>query len=197
GMELVFDHRLSQIEINAKSENTAYIFKITGIRIGQPVSKGTYDFDSNNWSLDSEKAIYEETYTTPVTLTADPVNVMGAGGNAILIPQQLTGWDPESDAANNNQGAYLSVKLQINSQAGAQVYPFPGDANCTWAAIPIDTKWEPGKKYVYNLDLTHGGGYVDPKDPQPGKPVLGGPIKFTVDVTDWSPSQVDTPMKTN
>ena len=195
GVELVFDHRLSQIEVNAKSDNNAYIFKITGVRIGQPISKGSFDFDSNAWTLGTDKAIYTETYDTPVTLTAEAQNIMGDNGNAMLIPQQLTPWDPKGDATNTKEGAYISVKLQINSKAGAQVYPFPEDGNCMWASIPIDTDWQPGKKYVYNLDLSHGAGYVDPKDPKPGDPVLGDPIKFTVDVQEWAPESIDKPMK--
>lgn len=196
GVELTFDHRLSQIEIRAKADNEAYTYKISGVRIGEPVALGNFDFSTNAWSLGSNKAIYEETYATPVTLTANAQNIMGTEGNAMLIPQQLTAWDPTADASNTAAGAYLSVKLQVNTVAGAQVYPFNTNTDCQWAAIPINTNWEPGKKYIYTLDLSHGGGYVDPHDPDPGKPVLGGPIKFTVNVVEWTDTTVDVPMNT-
>lgn len=196
GVELTFDHRLSQIEIRAKADNEAYTFKISGVRIGQPVSKGSFDFATNAWTLGTDKAIYEETYSAPVTLTASAQNVMGAEGNAMLIPQQLVAWNPTGDASNTAAGAYLSVKLQVNTAAGAQVYPFNTDKDCQWAAIPINTNWEPGKKYIYTLDLSHGAGYVDPHDPEPGTPVLGGPIKFTVNVIDWTDTPVALPMTT-
>lgn len=196
GVELTFDHRLSQIEIRAKADNEAYTFKISGIRIGQPVAQGNFDFGTNAWSLGTGKAIYEETYGTPVTLTAKAQNVMGSEGNAMLIPQQLVAWNPTDDASNTAAGAYLSVKLQINTVAGAQVYPFNTNTDCQWAAIPINTNWEPGKKYIYTLDLSHGAGYVDPNDPVPGTPVLGGPIKFIVNVVDWTDTPVDLPMNT-
>ncbi len=196
GVPLKFDHRLVQIEVRAKADNAAYIFKVTGVRIGQSVSKGDFDFTTNKWTLGSDKAIYDETYTTPVSLTSDLTSVMGQGGNLMLLPQQLTAWNPETDASNTANGAYLAIKLQINTAAGAQVYPFPSEAECTWAAIPISDNWEAGKKYIYNLDLSHGAGYVDPHDPDPGKPVLGGPIKFTVDVTNWVDSSTDLPMET-
>lgn len=195
-MELTFDHRLTQIEIQAKSENEAYVFQISGVRIGQPVSKGSFDFSTNDWTLGSDKTIYEETYSSPKTLGADPVNIMGDEGNAMLIPQQLIAWDPDGDAANSKAGAYISVKLQINTIAGAQVYPFPSNADCIWAAIPINDNWVAGKKYIYTLDFTHGGGYVDPQNPDPGEPVFGGPIKFQVNVTDWDAEEVDTSMQT-
>ncbi|MBD5305491.1 MAG: fimbrillin family protein [Bacteroides sp.] len=194
GLELVFNHRLSQIEINAKADNPVYVFKVTGIRIGQPVSKASYDFKANTWTLGTDKAIYETTYNTPVTLSATATNLMGDNQNAMLIPQQLTGWDPKGDPTNTAAGAYLSLRLQINTVDGAQVYPFPSNGNCIWASIPIDTEWEAGNKYIYNLDLSHGAGYVDPHDPDPGVDVLGGPIEFTVSVVKWADQNVDKPM---
>lgn len=197
GVPLTFNHQLAQIEVRAKSNNTVYTFAITGVKIGQPVSKGTFDFTTSDWTLGPDKAIYTETYTTPKVLTSDATSVMGNGGNAMILPQQLTAWDPEGDASNTQKGAYLSVKLNVTTtETGVQVYPFPSDANCQWAAIPINTNWEAGKKYIYTLDLTLGAGNVDPDDPDPGVPVLGGPIKFTVDVVDWidTPSSLD--MKT-
>ncbi len=197
GVELSFQHRLAQIEVRAKADNQAYTFKITGVRVAQPIAKGDFDFTTNDWTLANDKAIYEETYTTPVTLTANPASVMGEEGNAMIIPQQLVAWNPETDAANASAGAYLAVKLQINTIAGAQVYPFASDENCQWAAIPLNTNLEAGKKYIYTLDLSHGAGYVDPKDPQPGTPILGGPIKFTVNVLDWNNADQDLSMKTS
>ena len=74
--------------------------------------------------------------------------------------------------------------------------------------MAIDTKWEPGKRYVYTLEFfgqNGGGGKYDPdptnpdpdpekdkdidKDPEPdkegGDPILDKPIFFTVTVDDW------------
>lgn len=197
GVDMTFNHQLSQIEVRAKADNAAYTYQITGVRIGKPVSKGDFDFSKSEWIPATDKAIYEETYATPVELTSTAATVMGEEGNAMLIPQQLTAWDPEGDAANSKEGAYLSVKLQINTVAGAQVYPFASEPDCQWAAIPINTNWEAGNKYIYTLDLSNGAGFVDPDDPDPGKPVLGGPIKFTVNVVKWSDSSVDVPMTTD
>ncbi len=189
GVPLTFNHALSQIQINGKTENEVYSFKVSGVRIGNPVSTGTFDFD-NGWTIGTSKAVYESTYDNAITLGSTATTLMGENGNAMLIPQQLVAWNPADGADETNLGAYLSVRLQINIKNddgtdGVQIYPFPSNADCIWAAIPIDTNWEPGKKYVYTLDFTHGAGYVDPKDPIPGTPILGGPIKFTVDVTDW------------
>ncbi len=194
GVPLDFNHNLVQIEVRGLTNNKNYTFKVTGVRIGEPVATGSFDFDTDSWTLASNKTDYESTYSTPIVLGTNAQSLMGSNGNAMILPQQLVAWDPNGDASNAHKGAYLSVKLQINildadGNEGLQIYPFPSDGNCIWAAIPINTNWEPGKKYIYTLDFTHGAGYVDPKDPKPGTPVLGGPIKFTVNVEDW----VDTP----
>lgn len=201
GVPLDFNHNLAQIEVRGFTNNKVYTFKVTGVRIGQPVASGSFDFDTDAWTLGTDKAIYESTYATPLVLDARAQSLMGTNGNAMLVPQQLTAWDVKGDASNSQAGAYLSVKLQINilnedGSEGLQIYPFPSEAQCIWAAIPINTNWEPGKKYIYTLDFTHGAGYVDPKDPDPGKPVLGGPIKFTVNVVDWVDSAQDLDMQT-
>lgn len=201
GVPLDFNHNLAQIEVRGLTNNQNYRFKVTGVRIGEPIATASFDFDSDAWTLASGKTDYESTYATPVVLTADAQSLMGSNGNAMIIPQQLVAWDNEGDASNTKEGAYLSVKLQINildneGNEGLQIYPFPSDGNCIWAAIPIDTNLQPGKKYIYTLDFSHGAGYVDPKDPDPGTPVLGGPIKFTVNVEDWVDSSSDLDMTT-
>lgn len=201
GVPLTFNHQLSQFEIQAKGTNESYVVKVSGIRIGRAENKASFDFATNTWTLDDwhNTEIYDSFLTTPVTLGATPVNIMGPSGNAMLLPQQLYAWMPSADPDNVARDAYLSVLVNITSTEGVTLYPYPSDTQIdsntgkkreyAWAAIPINTKWEAGKKYIYTLDFSEGGGYVDPDDPTPGKPVLGGPIKFTVKVVDW----VDTP----
>lgn len=196
GVELTFAHQLSQIEIKAKNANTGYVYKVVGVRIGKPVSKGTFTFDSNTWSLTTtEKTNYEVEYTAaPRTLAADAATMMGtANDNAMLLPQQLVAWTPETDKTNTHNGAYIALKIQITTKDGALVYPAKGDYD--WAAVAINTNWEAGKKYVYTLDFSSGAGKVDPEKPdptdptdpfKPGEDILGKPIKFTVTVTEWT-----------
>lgn len=200
GVELTFAHQLSQIEIKAKNSNTGYVYKVVGVRIGKPVSKGTFTFGANTWALTTtEKSNYAVEYATDEkTLTADAATIMGDGGNAMLLPQQLTAWASETDKTNTNNGAYIALKIQITTKDGARVYPAKGDYD--WAAVAIGTNWEAGKKYVYTLDFSAGAGKVDPEKPtptpdpdkpdpfNPGDDILGKPIKFTVEVTDWAPA---------
>ena len=80
--------------------------------------------------------------------------------------------------------------MRITTKDGALVYPFKEDAEAgkeyAWAAIPVDTKWEAGKKYVYRLNFANGAGYVDPEeDTNKGEQILDGEVKFDVEVTDW------------
>lgn len=204
GVELTFAHQLSQIEIKAKNSNTGYVYKVVGVRIGKPVSKGTFKFGANTWDLTTtEKSNYAVEYATDEkTLTADAATMMGDGGNAMLLPQQLTAWDSENDKVNTNNGAYLALKIQITTKDGARVYPAKGDYD--WAAVAIGTNWEAGKKYVYTLDFSKGAGKVDPEKPtpdpdkpdpfNPGDDILGKPIKFTVEVTEWTPADQSVEM---
>lgn len=206
GVELTFAHQLSQIEIKAKNTNDGYIYKVVGVRIGKPVSKGTFTFGANTWALTTtEKANYAVEYTSaPITLTKDTATMMGtANDNAMLLPQQLVAWTPETDKANTNKGAYIALKIQITTASGARVYPATGK-DYDWAAVAIDTNWAAGKKYVYTLDFSNGAGKVDPEKPQPvdptdpfkpGEDILGKPIKFTVTVTPWAPADQPVEMK--
>lgn len=200
GVELSFAHQLSQIEIKAKNTNTGYIYKVIGVRIGKPVSKGTFTFDTNKWTLTTtEKTNYAVEYTTPPRiLGTEAATMMGtANNNAMLLPQQLVAWASATDKTNNANGAYIALKIQITTKDGARVYPAKAKGDYDWAAVAINTKWEAGKKYVYTLDFSNGAGKVDPEKPQPvdptdpfkpGEDILGKPIKFTVIVTPWAPA---------
>lgn len=195
GVELEFSHRLAQIEIKCKSANPNYDFEVKGVRLAQIGSMGDFNFIDNTWTLtEGQLASYEKTFDTPVKLTADAVSLTG-GDNAMLIPQQLTPWDI-SEQENNSNGAYIAVLVKITTKAGARVYPFPSDANNTtgyaWAAIPVNTLWEAGNKYVYTLDFSTGAGYADPTEPyMPGIIIFNGAIKFTVNVNAWTDAALD------
>lgn len=204
GVELTFDHRLSQIEIQAKSESDTYTYKVTGARIGRVEYLGSFDFTTNEWTLDDwhDTAIYD-TSCDEITLSSEPQSIMGTSGNAMLLPQKLTPWSPKDDPDNVARESYLSVLVRITrTDNGFQMYPFENetrtDANgqkrqYAWASIPLSGTWEQGKKYVYTLDFTNGAGNVDPDDPNPGEPVLGS-IKFTVKVNDWVDAPSTIPM---
>ncbi|WP_417014327.1 fimbrillin family protein [Alistipes sp.] len=205
GVALTFEHRLAQIEIKAKNANDGYKFKVQGVRIGKPVSKGAFDFETSAWTLGTNKTNYAVTYEgSEKSLGAAAVSIMAEeNDNAMLLPQQLTAWDSENDKKNDAEGAYLAVKVQIRTKDGARVFPAASVGEYDWVAVAIDTKWDAGKKYVYTLDFTNGAGKVDPEKPEPtdptdpdnpGEDIFGGAIKFTVSVSAWVNAAEDIEM---
>ena len=193
GVALKFNHQLSQLEVKARNANDAYTYKIKGVRFAQPVAQGSLNLATGEWALTtSNKAVYDVTYDNVVELNTYAQNLMETeGDNAMLLPQQLVAWDAENDKENANEGAYISVYAQITTAEGARVYPKAEGMEYAWLAVPVDTKWEAGYKYVYTLDFTEGAGYPDPigGDGSEGE-VLGGPIKLTMSVNPWTKKEV-------
>ena len=201
GVALVFNHQLAQIEVKAKNENNGYVYQIKGVRIAQAACTGNLDLATGSWELVSKnnevvKDVYDITYATPITLSNMAANLMASeGDNAMLIPQQLVAWNP-TDKTNTAKGAYLSVLAQIETADGARVYPKATGSTYAWIAVPINTNWEAGYKYVYTLDFTEGAGYPDPDggDDTFDK-ILGSTLTLTTAVEGWKEKQVaDSPL---
>lgn len=174
GVDLQFEHILSQVQINAKNAHSEYIYSVAGVRISGVVSKADFDFGSGTWTLSADsddKTTYAVMHEKEITLAADGVVVMGTvtldgekvSDNAMLIPQDLS-----AEGMDVRLGIYVNVK----AKNGSQVFPESLSETYDWLEIPIQTNWEAGFKYVYTLDLTSGS-------------FLGEPIKFTIDVTPW------------
>lgn len=188
-----------------------------------------------NWSVGFEKTKYGIEFTSVQALdhTSSPLLASGfESSNMLLVPQQLATWnlDDESDKiANASKGAYILVLCRVEARhpgkehPGAdgavivdgdnhvhQLFPYTGkfdEEEYGYSCVPINTKWEPGKKYVYNLSFcgaTSGAGVypptsdlaglpdgdgkyikVIPADKEVGDPVLDNPITFTVEVATW------------
>ena len=204
------NHILSQIEVKAKSTNTLYTYEITGVRIGKAKSTANYTFPTDD--TEGQKFGSFEGQSTPktyeycqtglnVSLNTNTGAVsdllVSAEGNPMLIPQTLTKWDAENDGRNTNNNQYLSIKVKVTKNGARDPY-YNG-----WAAVGINGTWEAGKKYIYTLDLTNGVGKVDPDGPgpdqtekpkEPGEDIMGGEIKFNVDVQPWVDSATDIKM---
>lgn len=153
--------------------------------------------------------------TDAVILTDQPQSIMMGTDNFMMIPQQLVSWD----ATSQPTGAYLSVLCRIYSKDGENevlLYPLATssdnkDNKYGLSAVAINTDWLPGKKYTYTLTFCgdgSGAGRIDPnpdtndssidQTPVPngkgGDLILGAPIKFTVQVDNWTPVPVDVNM---
>lgn len=216
GVQLTLEHALSQIQISAKSDNTVYTYQVKGIRISNVDGEADFNVVNGTWSNNAANdQIYEVKYATPVTLNGTAQSIMERkqdngtdySDNAMLLPQgATTAWDVDVDKTNTNKGTYISVLLKIKKGI-ENVFPAEGDDTYGWAAVPASFTWEKGNKYVYTLDFTNGAGRVDPvtpgpdvkpqpdgKDPDKGDKILGDPIKFTVTVTPWNPTDNDINM---
>lgn len=212
GVALVLEHALSQIQISAKSDNKVYTYQVKGIRISNVDGVADFDVVADKWSNNgANDQVYKVEYNTPITLNGDAKSIMKAeSNNLMLLPQAgvnntgtTTAWDVKADKENANKGTYISVLLRITKTAdNSNVYPAEGADTYGWAAVPASFTWKKGNKYVYTLDFTNGAGRVDPvdpgtevdpgnKDPGKGDKILGDPIKFTVTVTPWNPTDND------
>ncbi len=226
GLQLTFKHALAQIEIKAKNDNPTRTVKVLGVQIVGVDGKATLTLPTNNTELawanneevnGSNGAHYDDlgNATTAVELDGTPKRIMKttAGNNFMLIPQQLTAWNYTEEAATKNfTGAYIAVMMQV-SENGAPRFPTATQLAANPHAyivgtVAINTLWEAGKKYTYQLDFTNGVGNMPPSKhpeptpnpgvtpapgrvvpspvtPDPGQPILGQPISFTVEVTDY------------
>lgn len=196
GVELNFEHILSQIKIQVKNTDPSLKYKIMGIRIASVSGSADYTFSpaqtdyaqKHAWTNPGTANVkYETFFENPVVLSGDgqfvdltdKCNTNNAVGGAMLIPQTVTSWaGNKTDVADNFENftgkAYIS--LLINVKRGAEsIYPSQ-DTNGSkygWAAVAIPAiTWAAGNKYIYTLDMTKGCGKVDPVEPNPG---TGGP----------------------
>lgn len=144
GVNLEFKHKLSRIEVRAKSNNKSCNLEIAGVRIGSLFSQATYNFkaedDAGDWTIDEtqEKEVVEYIYRPGDKIVAldsidDAVSIMGGPDGisyAMLLPNKInTSWDFANDHTNANKGLYLSVLLRVidkttDKNYNTQKYPY-------------------------------------------------------------------------
>ena len=206
GVELTFSHELAEISFHAMNGNTEYVYNVYGLRIANALTNGTYDFADGSWEFDSEtpeKASYCTIFDEPVTLKSwyDELTrkrVQTADGSdyvyntAMIIPQQLTAWDPDTDPNNDSKGSYVSLAVQITSKNGDRIFPAEAIGDYDWVAAPVATNLVKGHEHRYYLDFTKGAGLVDPEIGQSESgSALGENVKFTVKVNPWDEPTAD------
>ena len=186
GVELNFQHALTEISVAAKNSNTAYTVKVTGVKLGNVKTKGTFTFPSiansaASWTLSDATAdvgSYETTWSTASVLTSSVSTLDEANVAFMLLPQQLE----KSEKAYEK--AYLALKVNITMQGGKVIHD-------GWAYIGLNTNWEMGKHYTYTLDFSEGAG-----QDETGKQLISGKeMVLNVKVTPWDAKAVDLPEK--
>ena len=185
GVNVDFKHALTEVSIAAKNDNSAYTVEVTGVKLGNIKSKGTFTFPAvggatpASWDLaGSGVANYETTWTTANKLGKTVSSFDAKNVAFMLLPQQL------ATNTKASAGNYIALKVKITMQGGEVLHN-------DWAYIGIDTNWEMGKHYTYTLDFTSGAGQTEA-----GKMIISGKnIKVIPNVTDWDAKAVDLPEK--
>lgn len=186
GVELNFQHALTEISVAAKNSNTAYTVNVTGVKLGNVKTKGTFTFPSvensaASWTLSDATAdvsSYETTWNTASALTSSVSTLDESNVAFMLLPQQLE----KSEKASEK--AYLALKVNITMQGGKVIRD-------GWAYIGLNSNWEMGKHYTYIVDFSDGAG-----QDENGKQLISGKdIKLNVKVADWEAKAVDFPKK--
>ena len=186
GVELNFQHALTEISVAAKNSNTAYTVKVTGVKLGNVKTKGTFTFPSiansaASWTLSNAAegvGSYETTWSNASVLTSSVSTLDEANVAFMLLPQQLE----KSEKASEK--AYLALKVNITMQGGKVIRD-------GWAYIGLNTNWEMGKHYTYTLDFSDGAG-----QDEEGKQIISGKeMVLKVKVTPWDAKAIDLPEK--
>lgn len=206
GSPLTFQHALSQIVIKVKSENTTYDFQYKAAKVGNILKERTLTWPAiatganqlatlplTVWGTQpahvtgniADYATTETAQWATMTSTATTVGTAATNNdNFIIIPQDNTNAAWQKGDMTNDLGSYLAVKIQIKDKTTGNVLTSAqahvSQDGTVWACIPVATKWEPGKRYIYTLDFTDGAG----KNPD-GEDIIEGEMKFKCTVSDW------------
>ena len=221
GVPLYFRHITSQIVVKADNNATDKVkIEVKAIRLNNINSQSQYSMPTSStvesmpsgytpWSTPNMPINYVANLASPMTLTRASADITGSNP-ILLIPQQLTTMQTTNTGGTYTAtGQYISVLVKITTVAEPTTLVYPknndGDEEYAWAAVDVNTNWEPGKKYIYTLHFTEGGyGKIDPNtdggnndpgndndsntdDPKPGDDIEDSPVKLTLDVkvVDW------------
>lgn len=137
GIKLNFTHQLARIEFSASNESKIYDIDIAGVRIGNALTEGDFNFSAflsgnvKTW-INTTQTPVEHIFTSEekiVPLSKDAASIMGKSGPAMVIPMQdkIEAWKGKGDPAANK--LYVSILLRVKNPAKGNevVYPYPND----------------------------------------------------------------------
>ncbi len=122
-----------------------------------------------------------------------------APANALVYPyaDNTEGMEVIWLAVDREQGR--SVKARLYSADGSAFFtdaaltaPYDPEAHGAivkafgWAALPYAADWQAGYVYTYTLNYSGGVGLRDPRDPQPGKPIISDRVLVNVEMAPWA-----------
>nr|MDE6269707.1 fimbrillin family protein [Muribaculaceae bacterium] len=189
GIALDFKHQLARIELSAWGNNDKNDFDIAGVRIGNPLTLGDFNFSvlpraeiapASPWMNTSGiHSAVEHIFSAGETVVRlskaagshlsenDAVSLMGTAGPAMLIPMstRIEAWeginDPAiADADYSTDKMYFSVLMRVKNTDNQVVYPYPVNSdNMNVEYFAIDRYG----KIVERLYLIDGEYYTTPE----------------------------------
>lgn len=167
---LAFAKTMSRVSVKVKNTSSDYKFQVAGWKVGYVATTGTFTYSgsgtsegtqlpSSMWSGNTTRSAdrsYSSTFST-VNVAANALTPMTLAGEMVLVPQSgaaATGYASASTGAALN-GSYVAIRMDIRKALDDSVVQAE-----TWAIWPTEVSWEPGKGYVYTVDLA-GGGYFE------------------------------------
>jgi len=209
-MNIEFGHKESKISLNLKNTDAALIITVSEVAFCNIAQSGVFKnrdaapstTTTMEWGNFGALTTYYQTLAPATIYTTQAA----AGSSWILIPHTLAkpttdGEYTGSTTGDGYNGAYIRVKLKVQSATNASVY-FAGDADNYVSAIwPISTNasattWAAGTHYTYTIDLK-GGGYYEKNQATPSGATLDRVLDLheitfaTVSVSDWSTSDIN------
>lgn len=152
--------------------------------------------DNSKWPAKEDPSISDTPYSTDKMYFSVLLRLIDKNNNVIYpYPDKSLGMKVVYLAVDND-GKILSSPLYpgtgnkkfYTDKDLKKIYEVPANATVReygWAAIPVDAHWEPGQRYVYNLDYSNGVGLHDPEDPLPGEPIVLGDVGITIELEPW------------
>lgn len=205
-IKLDFDHALSQINISASQKDRATTdhrrVKVKGAWIVNVNTKGDLDagfsWDKANktatvtpkWTELKESGMYGSYTNTAYVLDKDnKQSILGNNGNLMIIPQEVSGWDPKKSAQEQERAAYILLLCRVelehegtthegtdigdikieNGKHYHQLFPVSeayDEKEYGFSCVSLGINWEMGKSYTYNLDIcgeNSGAGLYPPE----------------------------------
>ena len=174
-VSLKFDHILSQIAFQGKiaSANSGWRVNVTSISVCNIKGAGAYSFATGSVTPASGAALQScklpmASSSVAISSSDEPVAISAGADVAIVMPQELTAWNPATETAGTDSpatsGCYLAIGCAIINPNGEQVY----EGN---VYVPMEANWQPGRRYTYTLSFgtgyTASGGSPLPPTPDP------------------------------
>lgn len=199
GVNMVFNHELSAVRVQAVNRNQNVRYVIHGVRLTYIKTGATLTLPVNtsgSWTTPTRATLNCSSTEDNYILNESVQPIMD--GYFFVIPQKLTAWNNDIKGDKGTRLSWLVTVYNVDNTTGklTQIKPDPTKGKAMWLSTPINQDWTPGIEYVYTLDFTNGGGIPDDNQNQPSTDPEENPDPEDEDdatekKTDDTPDDVD------